>query len=216
MITLKGGLKVLTDPFRDIGYPEPLVSPDVILISHEHYDSNNAKVANNTARIVHGLLEHGKRFNPVDITVEGVRIRNIVSYHDKNQGSLRGLNSIFIIEDSGFTYVHLGNLGHLLSKKQVKAIGRHDVLMVPVGGFYALDGKDATKVVESLSPRIAIPMYYGTSVNTRMNLDMPEAFLAGKSKVERADRGTFIFEYSNLPVFGSILVMEWKPPLNKF
>jgi len=212
LVTSKKGLKVLIDPFHDIGYPEPQVSPDVILISHEHYDSNNAKVANNTARIIHGLREHGRRFNPVDINVDGVRIRNLLSYHDKSRGSLRGLNSIFIIEDSGFTYVHLGNLGHILSKKQVKAIGKHDVLMVPVGGFYVLDGHDATKVVRSLSPRITIPMYYGTSVNTRMNLGMLDNFLAGKSKVERAQRGTLMFDYSNLPAFGSILVMEWKPP----
>ena len=45
----------------------------------------------------------------------------------------------------------------------MKAIGPVDVLMVPVGGIYTLNGETAKKVVEQLKPRLfVIPMHYGT------------------------------------------------------
>src|SRR5262249_20280394 len=59
------------------------------------------------------------------------------------------------------------DLGHTLNRSQLKKIGPVDVLMVPVGGVYTLNGIDAQKVVEQLRPRrYVIPMHYGTRVYT--------------------------------------------------
>ena len=35
-----------------------------------------------------------------------------------------------------------------------------DVLMIPVGGHYTIDGATAAEVVNQLEPRIVIPMHY--------------------------------------------------------
>ena len=37
-------------------------------------------------------------------------------------------------------------LGHELTEEQVKAIGKVDVLMIPVGGIYTINGEVAKKV----------------------------------------------------------------------
>jgi L-ascorbate metabolism protein UlaG (beta-lactamase superfamily) len=74
-----------------------------------------------------------------------------------------GINTIFMIEVDGWKIVHLGDLGHTLSTKQVKEIGEVDVVMIPVGGIYSLNGSQANAVVKQLKPKEYIfPMHYGT------------------------------------------------------
>jgi len=209
MITSPEGVKVLIDPFKNLDYPEPKVSPDIILVSHEHFDSNNVNVSSNTARIIRGLRQN--TLNDVNVVLKDVKITNVLSYHDKSHGALRGLNSIFIIKTPELSYVHLGNLGHILNEKQIEKIGKADVLMIPVGGFYVLDYKDATRVMKKLAPRITIPMYYATPGNTMMNLDLVENFLKDK-KVIKASRGTLYFDYMKLPSFGTVILMDWQNP----
>ena len=46
---------------------------------------------------------------------------------------------------------------------QLRKIGDVDVLLIPVGGVYTINGLDAQKVVEQLKPkRVVIPMHYAT------------------------------------------------------
>ena len=74
-------------------------------------------------------------------------------------------NGVFIIEVDGWRIVHLGDLGHYLTPAQLKRIGPVDVLMIPVGGIYTLNGKWAKKVVDQIKPKEYIfPMHYGTKV----------------------------------------------------
>lgn len=59
------------------------------------------------------------------------------------------------------TFCHLGHLGHSLSAAEVKAIGPVDVLFVPVGGVYVMNGEMARDVVSALKPkRYVFPMVY--------------------------------------------------------
>src|SRR5262249_47559377 len=99
-----------------------------------------------------------------DEKVGQIRVRNLGTYHDPVNGLQRGKNSVWIVEVDGLVFVHLGDLGHELTPDQVKAIGKVDVLMVPVGGIYTLNGDQAKKVVDQLRPRLyALPMHYGVA-----------------------------------------------------
>ena len=67
-----------------------------------------------------------------------------------------------IIEVDGLRIVHLGDLGHTLTAAQLKQIGEVDVLMIPVGGVYTLNGLVAQEVVKQINPkRYILPMHYG-------------------------------------------------------
>src|SRR5262245_20287610 len=111
---------------------------DLILISHPHTDHTQVDVVENfrKTKIILGWTGKGKavNWNIVDEKFKDLRIQSVGSYHDDVQGMMRGKNTIFIIEVDGMRIVHLGDLGHILSPKQVKAIGKVDVLMVPIGG----------------------------------------------------------------------------------
>src|SRR6202020_2547691 len=94
-------------------------------------------------------FESIKEFKPI----KDVKIRNVQTFHDDSNGMKRGKNGVWIIEADGLKIVHMGDLGHQLSDAQIKAIGEVDVLLIPVGGVYTINGIDAQKVVEQLKPR---------------------------------------------------------------
>ena len=66
-----------------------------------------------------------------------------------------------VIEAEDMKICHLGDLGQKeLADEQLDKIGEIDILMVPVGGIYTIDGGEAVKVINQIEPSVAIPMHY--------------------------------------------------------
>ncbi|MFH1187322.1 MAG: MBL fold metallo-hydrolase, partial [bacterium] len=80
-------------------------------------------------------------------------------------GKERGENIIYVIRllDEDITIVHLGDLGHVLSDKELEHMEKIDVLLVPVGGKYTIGAKEAVEVISQIDPRIIIPMHYNVA-----------------------------------------------------
>jgi L-ascorbate metabolism protein UlaG (beta-lactamase superfamily) len=141
-----------------------------------------------SARVFQGLKDaKGSRspdWNLINEKVGTVRVRNVPTYHDAEDGRLRGKNAVWIIEIDGLTICHLGDLGHPLTPAQIKAIGPVDVLFIPIGGVYTLNGSAAKQVVDQLKPkRYVFPMHYG--VPGYDELLPADEFLDGQSHVQR-------------------------------
>jgi L-ascorbate metabolism protein UlaG (beta-lactamase superfamily) len=166
------GTRIVTDPHAIENFGGALVDADLVLISHLHSDHMQTGVIRNLkdAKVIQGLKDEkgdGKKvdWNPVDEKFKDVHVRSVGVFHDGMQGMQYGKNSIFIIEVDGLRIVHLGDLGHQLTDAQIKKIGPVDVLMIPVGGVYTINGSEARKVVEKLKPaQYIIPMHYGVKV----------------------------------------------------
>jgi L-ascorbate metabolism protein UlaG (beta-lactamase superfamily) len=162
------GRKLLTDPFdATIGYEIYKGSPDIVTISHQHFDHNYTKELNGNYK----TLDKIGMFYICDISIKGTP-----SYHDKNKGAKRGDNIIFTFKMDDYTLCHLGDLGHPLSNDDIDAIGNVDVLFIPVGGNYTLNGKEAAEVTKKINPKIVIPMHYKTPL-VSFPLDGVETFL---------------------------------------
>ena len=186
-----GGTTVLMDPVAyEIGYKPPTVKADLVTISHEHPDHNNLKmvevagVAAGGANVVRGLTEKGD-WAKVDQSVGDVRVTTVSTFHDEAQGKKRGKNAAFVFDvtlaKSKRRIVHLGDLGHPLDEKQLAALGKVDVLLVPVGGHYTIDAAGADEVIEAVGPRfVVVPMHYKTPQLAIKELAAPDAFLKGK------------------------------------
>ena len=137
--------KLIIDPSdNSFGYEIKNEIVNYLLVSHEHWDHNNIEKIN--------LKDNSGTFT----------ISKINSYHDAEGGSLRGINIIHVIETEGTRICHLGDLGHVLTVEQIKLIGSIDVLLIPVGGVYTIDYKEAIEVVSQLNPNVIIPMHYQT------------------------------------------------------
>lgn len=220
LLTTAAGTKVAFDPHAIAEYGAPMMSPDVVVISHPHNDHNRKEVFANAdskdLKVYQGVIAgKGKSdmWVKVDEKYKDVRVRSVPTYHDDEEGAKRGKNAVMIVEADGLVFCHLGDLGHELTEEQVKAIGPVDVLMVPVGGIYTINGETAKKVVSQLKPRLfVVPMHYGTKVYT--DLPGPDEFLDGQSKVTRLDEKSNLLEIPPglKPDKPTVVVLGWKNP----
>jgi L-ascorbate metabolism protein UlaG (beta-lactamase superfamily) len=199
----------LIDPYEEkVGYPIPSVEADAVLVSHEHGDHNNVAMAKGKPQIVRGLADGNWR-TIVKQPLGKITVSSVPTYHDDTEGSQRGRNTIFILESEGLRVVHLGDLGHGLDHAQTTAIGRPDVVMIPVGGHYTIDAAQAKKVLDQLQPMVAIPMHYKTEVNAGWPITALDNFLGviGSTK----DVGhTATVSRDHLPASREVWVMSWK------
>ncbi len=154
LITSSKGTRILTDPFDEtVGYAVPSVEADYVTVSHEHFDHNAVKFVKGRPRVIRGEGTHQLG----DVTAHGVH-----TFHDEARGAKRGENTVFVFDVDGIRLCHLGDLGHVPAQDQVSAIGKVDVLLIPVGGTYTIDAAAAAKVTEMLAPRVVVPMHYKT------------------------------------------------------
>lgn len=145
---------IITDPHdgKSIGIPTPPVQGDIVLVSHDHFDHNSVKTVEKDQTKV--ITDGRKR------TIDDMTIKGYGTFHDEHHGEKRGQNIIFKFTIDNVTFLHLGDLGHILDDETVQQIGEIDVLFIPVGGTYTLDAENAWKVVEKIKPNIVIPMHY--------------------------------------------------------
>jgi L-ascorbate metabolism protein UlaG (beta-lactamase superfamily) len=176
--TTKGTLLVF-DPhaITQYGRPEQSLLPDVILMSHNHndhtakgiFDNVNSKDKDKAPVIIQGVVQGEDNRETWNIfenkVVKDLKITSVGAYHDEQQGMKHGKTAIFIVEVDGWRICHLGDLGHQVSAKLQKAIGEVDVLMIPCGGMYSLNGNEARGVLDKLKPKqYVLPMHIGTKV----------------------------------------------------
>lgn len=158
MVKSNNGSKItiIIDPFdKSVGLTPPRGTADIVLVSHDHYDHNNVKAIGGEPFVIEG---------PGEYDVKGVFIKGIYSFHDKSKGAERGINTIYAIETEDMKICHMGDFGeNELSSSQLDKVGDVDILMVPVGGVYTINGTEAIKVINQIEPKIVIPMHYQTS-----------------------------------------------------
>jgi L-ascorbate metabolism protein UlaG (beta-lactamase superfamily) len=203
LISLGDGPKIVTDPFdTTVGYPMPDETADVCMVSHDHFDHNCVSVIKGNPEVVKGKG---------DKEVKGLKFKGIGSFHDESGGKDRGENTIWTFELGGMKFAHVGDLGIDLDESQKREIGAVDVLFVPTGGFYTIDASTATKVVDSLNPKVVIPMHYKTVfLGDNFPIAPVDEFLKGKENVVKKGENSLSFTKDSLPEKTTIYVLEYK------
>jgi len=203
LITAASGVRIITDPYtpkEGFSYDEITEIADIVTVSHQHADHNNAGAVGGNPRIISSSA-------PVEI--KGVKIRGLATYHDEAEGTQRGMNTIFCLEVDGINLCHLGDLGHPLHERQVAQLGRVDILLVPVGGYFTIDAPTATQLGQQIAPKVIIPMHFKTD-----KLDYPIAgideFLRDKPQpqVSRLEVSEAEFQPGALPQATQIVVLK--------
>jgi L-ascorbate metabolism protein UlaG (beta-lactamase superfamily) len=159
---------VVTDPFDStkVGIPFPKSDANVVTLSHHHKDHNNLS----------GIKGEYICFDsPGEYEIKTAEIRGIAGCHDDKDGGDFGENTIFSFEIDGINICHLGDQGKDLSSDQLDKVDGVDILMIPVGGKYTIDAKQATKIVSEIEPKIVIPMHY--QVGNMKDLAPVDAFV---------------------------------------
>ncbi len=68
-------------------------------------------------------------------------------------------NSIFIFEVAGLCIGHLGHLHVKLDDSHFAAIGRLDILMVPIDGTYTMSLDGVSEITRRLRASVVLPMH---------------------------------------------------------
>ncbi|MFI4992504.1 MAG: MBL fold metallo-hydrolase [Solirubrobacterales bacterium] len=191
---------VAIDPFGDMSalagsrgmqwdYPAIAgVEADLLLVTHEHIDHNGVEAIGGDPAILRSTA--GRLTSPIG------EVTAIASEHDAAAGTERGPNTIFVFELDGIRVCHFGDFGQSsLRPEQAAAIGRLDLLFVPVGGGPTIGAGQAALIAGRLSPGWVVPMHYRTP---RISfLETAEEFLGKAPAVQRLPQSSF--DTSELP-----------------
>jgi L-ascorbate metabolism protein UlaG (beta-lactamase superfamily) len=183
---------VVTDPHdgKSLGIHPPSCRPDLVLVSHDHFDHNSIRVLKGQFATV---KEPGQK------EVKGVKVKGIEVAHDEAGGAKRGKVLMFRFELDGVSFLHCGDLGHALSPEQLKLVGGVDVIFIPVGGVFTVDGRRAKDVIRDISPKVAVPMHYRYG-GLSLSIQPLDTFLDGlpEEKVHRVGN-SIEFTRADLP-----------------
>ena len=139
------GHSVVIDPYKGVpGYPDLRLSAGMALKSHDHGDHAYLQA-------VAIVEETGE--NPF-------RIQTIDCWHDDKQGTLRGANKITVFEAEGTKVAHFGDVGQKLGPDILERLKGLDAALIPVGGFYTIDGAEAARLMKAIDPVVTVPMHY--------------------------------------------------------
>jgi L-ascorbate metabolism protein UlaG (beta-lactamase superfamily) len=202
-ITFKNGTRVLFDPFdEESGYGQLDVETDIVAVSHPHHDHSDLSGVKGTYTLVNTPGVHN---------IDGLTIEGISTWHDHSEGRERGANLVFVIKSPTITVCHMGDLGSLPPDDVFEKLKGVDVLMLPVGGVYTINAKEALEICSRLEPNIIIPMHYKTSVCT-VKLEPVDFFLEAVGRefdISRLGKNTFEIDRDSLKKRSRIVVMEY-------
>ena len=200
-ITSADGVKIITDPYKPgcfdggIRYEAISEPADIVTISHDHDDHNETNIK--------GSPEFVR--DPREQEIKGIMIRGLEVFHDTSEGKDRGKNVIYSMMIDDLNVVHCGDLGHALSAEEVEKIGKVDVLLLPVGGHFTIDGATADTVVQALKPKVVIPMHFKTD-KCGFPIAPVDEYI-GSRDVQRVE-GEFEISKETLPESTSIIVLS--------
>jgi L-ascorbate metabolism protein UlaG (beta-lactamase superfamily) len=203
LLTSTGGLRIITDPYETgafgLGYAPIKEKADIVTISHDHGDHNNASSVKGKPSVVKtgGIYK-----------VRGVELYGIGCYHDNSSGKERGKNIIFCFSLDGIRVCHLGDLGHALSLQDQSRIGPVDLLFIPVGGNFTIDAKVAAEVCRALKPRVAIPMHFCNGRCPNFPVARVDDFLVLMKNVEHENASEIELHKESLPEEMKVVVLE--------
>jgi L-ascorbate metabolism protein UlaG (beta-lactamase superfamily) len=191
---------IITDPYPpDLGYSLGKPTARIVTVSHQHPGHSYVTGIGGEPKIVTG---------PGEYEISGTLIIGMTTFHDGEGGTMRGKNTVYLIEVDEVAVCHLGDLGHVLTTKQVEELENVDVLLLPVGGVSTIDAPMAAEVVRQLEPKVVVPMHYKTEVLTR-ELEPVDRFLKEMGIKEVASQPKLSFTKANLPATTQVFLLDY-------
>jgi L-ascorbate metabolism protein UlaG (beta-lactamase superfamily) len=179
--------------------------PDVVTMNNAH---STHWTATPDPRIAHVLRGWGEGVEPANhrLDLGSMLIRNVTTdtRGPFGEGARKDGNSIFIFEAAGLCIGHLGHLHQIPSDEQYAAIGRLDVVMVPVDGGYTMRLEDMAGVVRRFRSSVVIPMHWFSQASLQAFLTEMSAEFA----VVETGGAQLALSLDDLPSEPTVLVLE--------
>jgi L-ascorbate metabolism protein UlaG (beta-lactamase superfamily) len=200
LITTSKGTRIVTDPLGPGWYPNPNVVGDVVTVGKEMFNHNAVQIVLGSPLVLRGLINYGAQWNKVSTTFKDTFIYNVPIH--QNAEVMEGIKgSAFVFDLGTLCIAHLGDLSQKLNEQQIKAFGKVDVALTPIGGNRTMGPDLAREVLAQLKPKIAIPMHHRDSPY------LIRQFTAGlKTQIMKTD--TLVLSKDALPSSLEIRVLQ--------
>ncbi len=160
-IDTPGGVRIATD-FSGAYTTGRL--PDVVTMNRAHSTHYTLFPDPKIPYVLHGWGDDGQPAK-IALRIGDVFIRNVTTdirrfYGDDSSAEMiKDGNSIFIFEVAGLCIGHLGHLHHKLDDSHFAAIGRLDIVMVPIDGTYTMSLDGISDITRRLRAAVVLPMH---------------------------------------------------------
>lgn len=145
-------LVVVTDPFPDsIGLQMGSVRGLAVTVSHQHDNHNHWQGVEGNPRVLSG---------PGEYEMSGIYVTGVMTPRSTNDPEDKR-NTAYLIEMESLRLCHLGGISSTLSTRQIEELAPVDILFVPSGGVRTIEVPQAIQLMQSLEPKVVIPMLYG-------------------------------------------------------
>lgn len=197
------GSTIVCDPYQSdyVGLDMPAVRCDAVTVSHHHRDHDC------TESILGGYAVIDE---PIAFPADDIAVDSILTYHDDCKGAKRGKNIVFSFLVDGIKAVHMGDAG-CYDAKVVEFAKNCDVLLIPVGGVYTVDARQAKRYAEDIQPKIIVPMHYAVDT-LKFELGSLDEFLSLFSSQQVERKNGYCLELLDKPENDEIKVVT----LNKY
>lgn len=203
LLQTPGGLSAVTDYAGFIGNVDFI--PDVVTMNHAH---STHWTAFPDPAIPHVLPGWSETFGePIThyLDLGEMLIRNVsTDIRSQFAGVEENGNSIFVFEVEGLCIGHLGHLHHEPNDMQYAALGRLDVVMVPVDGGMTLDTESMARVVERLKSSVVLPMHWFSGASLGWFLEE----IADTFAVDLRRESEITISLADLPSRPTVIVLQ--------
>jgi len=169
---IKGaGKSILLNPFESKGCTSNLDEPkilnaDFILASSKLSDEG------------HNPNDKLMFVEPGVYKFKNILLNGIAVPHDRVGGRRFGMATVWIWEQNNLKIVHMGGAAGEIDINTQILLARPDILFISIGGgIKSYDGKEASKIVDSLKPSIVVPVHFSKGKQNNDNCDFSNADL---------------------------------------
>lgn len=181
-------------------------SPNVVTMNRAHTTHYTLNPDPGIAHVLHGWGEGGQPARHSRM-IGDVLIRNVTTdiraFRFDSEALQKDGNSIFIFEVAGLCIGHLGHLHHPLDETHYAAIGRLDIVMVPIDGTFTMSLDGVSEITRRLRSSIVLPMHrFATPLSeflARMN---------GQFEMDIRPERSFTVSRDTLPKKPTMIVLD--------